>query len=370
MIKKIFFVSLFSILFFILGESKAYAATFTSANVADYKKIVSTNTNNLVTDFTINYTGNLSELQKRISPINNEIINENPILNGVVKSRSIKQQYSGNKAVVTYKISYSINKNQYNQAINQANTISNKIALTNKTDFDKVKAVNDYIAKNTSYVQTKNGLEYNIYGSLINKKAVCQGYALAAYQLLKNLGVNVQYVTGYGNGLGHAWNKVRVNNKWYNLDVTWNDATPNKPYQTIYKYFLVSDNVFKRDHSWNVNNYQKSTDTSYDFFNKMNYATKIGNVFYYANNTDNSRLYKYDMSKKKNTKLSNSRPVYIQSYKNRLYFSDYANGGKLTSTDLNGKNVKIHNKIKTDYLNVDSGFLHFVLNGKWNKIKL
>ena len=59
-------------------------------------------------------------------------------------------------------------------------------------------------------------------------------------------------VTGTANGGGHAWNQVKVDGKWYNIDVTWDDPiyywggtlTPI----LVYDYFLVSDSVIYADH--------------------------------------------------------------------------------------------------------------------------
>ena len=54
---------------------------------------------------------------------------------------------------------------------------------------------------------------------------------------------------GIGNGGGHAWNKVKVDGSWYNIDLTWDDPVSSRPILS-YDYFLVSDAVMKKDHSW------------------------------------------------------------------------------------------------------------------------
>ena len=60
-------------------------------------------------------------------------------------------------------------------------------------------------------------LKYTAYAAMINKTAVCQGYASLLYRLLLECGVDCRVVTGYGNGGRHAWNIVEVDGKYYNV---------------------------------------------------------------------------------------------------------------------------------------------------------
>ena len=51
------------------------------------------------------------------------------------------------------------------------------------------------------------------------------------------------------NGEGHAWNLVKVDGQWYQLDTCWNDGGMTKD------YFLVSDNYMKYSRTWESGNY-------------------------------------------------------------------------------------------------------------------
>ena len=48
---------------------------------------------------------------------------------------------------------------------------------------------------------------------------------MTLYRLLKEAGLSCRIITGQaagqGSDLGHAWNIVRVDGLYYNLDVTW-----------------------------------------------------------------------------------------------------------------------------------------------------
>ena len=112
------------------------------------------------------------------------------------------------------------------------------------TELEKLRAVHDYLCENVEYDDIhKHNEHYHLkstaYGALINGHAVCQGYAAAAYRLLRELGVSCRVVTGMAELDGekefHAWNIAAVDGKYYNMDITWDDQLSTED------YFLRSD---------------------------------------------------------------------------------------------------------------------------------
>lgn len=104
----------------------------------------------------------------------------------------------------------------------------NDIIMKNKTDsiVDTIKNIFFYLAENIIY--DDNGLErtnvesQNLYGALFNHKAVCEGYSKLFRQILSLLEIDSLVVSGGGskeNG-GHVWTQVKINDEWYNADVT------------------------------------------------------------------------------------------------------------------------------------------------------
>lgn len=67
------------------------------------------------------------------------------------------------------------------------------------------------------------------YGALFDGKAICSGYTDVMFLLIKKLGLKQMRVVGYQ----HIWNAVEINNKWYHIDVTWNDDNINNSYFLI-----------------------------------------------------------------------------------------------------------------------------------------
>ena len=105
----------------------------------------------------------------------------------------------------------------------------------NASDYDKVRWVHDYICETASYddvhkrLSGSGHIQSTAYGTLIYHTALCQGYAVSCYRLLKELGADVRIVTGkalVGDKMEkHAWNIVRVGEACYNLDITMDDVS-------------------------------------------------------------------------------------------------------------------------------------------------
>lgn len=126
------------------------------------------------------------------------------------------------------------------------NYINSNIDKLNDTNYEKISIIYDFISSNVRYDYTNLNnsscmLKYTAYAALENKTAVCQGYAALVYKMLKESGVNdVRMITSST----HAWNIVKLNNKYYNIDSTWDEG------KTIYCYFLKGSNNFtESDHT-------------------------------------------------------------------------------------------------------------------------
>ena len=172
-----------------------------------------------------------------------------------------------------YKISYVIEDNKLNNKYTvyiepeyyttlkqeeEVNEKINKIMMLLELDMDtseveKVERIYEYIYTNVQYDKVhKNNMYYHLdstaYAALTYKNASCQGYSVLASRLLLEAGIDNKIVTGYATKDDkeeyHAWNLVRLGNKYYNMDITW-DKQLESP-----KYFLKCNNTFiehKRD---------------------------------------------------------------------------------------------------------------------------
>ncbi len=127
--------------------------------------------------------------------------------------------------------------------------------LKGKTEYDTVKNIHDYIVLNTQYPSSYSGDGVHSLNYALNKGVcVCDGYSKAFYFLCKANGIEAVIMNGQTTnaayGEAHAWNKVKINGKWYSLDVTWDDPIGNASDKVKYNYFLIKDSDLKTDHSW------------------------------------------------------------------------------------------------------------------------
>ena len=115
---------------------------------------------------------------------------------------------------------------------------------------------------------------HNAYGALVHNLAVCDGFSSAFSLLAKGLGFESMLVSGNSayrsaSFVEHAWNIIKVQDRYYHLDVTW-DTRDCKEFDGFsYTYFLLSDKEIKRDHVWD---------------RKMAPACSCDNLSYYAKN--------------------------------------------------------------------------------------
>ena len=115
------------------------------------------------------------------------------------------------------------------------------------SDVDKVMAVHDYLIDHIEY--SNPHIRSFAYGALIEGKAVCQGYAQSLAMILNNQNVECHTIVAMTKGSNpvlHEWVRVKLDGKWYYIDLTWDD-TPWAEDKN-YKYFLINTDMISRDH--------------------------------------------------------------------------------------------------------------------------
>lgn len=150
--------------------------------------------------------------------------------------------------------------------------------LTEKSDYEKVKIIHDYICENFDYDENLNN--YDDYSALSpNDKGdyvmVCQGYSLMCAKFLNMAGVPCRIVLS--EDTSHSWNIVKLDGKWYQLDITHDDTGYfNNTYD--YKYFLRSS--FDSDNDYNMIDrcFLYSSLSDYEFADK-DYVSDLHNRF-------------------------------------------------------------------------------------------
>ena len=137
----------------------------------------------------------------------------------------------------------SVTESTIKSKISTLNTNANTIMGTVASDapaYDKIVAFNDWLTKNNQY-NTSSTLSPSVVdreawecvsalaGRTGESGPVCEGYARAFKVLCDRSGIEcvLESGTGYTSSgpEAHMWNLVKVDGKWYNMDVTWNDPS-------------------------------------------------------------------------------------------------------------------------------------------------
>ena len=168
---------------------------------------------------------------------------------------------SGN-VVYTYPelIKYS---NIYTDDVIKVKSILASIVNDSMSDMEKIKAVHDFLVKNTTYVDdyySRPDSHDQLRNILVNKIGVCQGYAVAFYVFMHELNIPCTLMVGDatkdGETIGHAWNAIKVDGEWYFVDVTWDDpitnGSTNYPdgQNIVYSYALCTLDFISRTHTY------------------------------------------------------------------------------------------------------------------------
>lgn len=88
---------------------------------------------------------------------------------------------------------------------------------------------------------------FDPYGALVEGKAVCEGYSRAFQMLCNGVGIECVNIVGESEGELHMWNAVELDDKYYYVDVTWDDKDDEA---FMYDYMNINEKQLKVDHEF------------------------------------------------------------------------------------------------------------------------
>lgn len=114
-----------------------------------------------------------------------------------------------------------------------------------------------------------------ICGPLLHKKDICLGIALTYKLFCDYYNIPCVVVSGVCDGIGHAWNVVCINQKYYHIDVT-NDLNQQGEDLFKYEFFLLSDRLlsFGGLYSWDSSTCPRCSNEDLNFYEKYNLYVK------------------------------------------------------------------------------------------------
>ncbi|MBS2210239.1 hypothetical protein KEM09_02435 [Carboxylicivirga mesophila] len=177
----------------------------------------------------------------------------------------------------------------YPSRFNHYEQLSKRVMADFEGDYDRAAAIYTWVARNIQYdakaffsgrtiksvrysyrneaekIQKEQALREELaMETLKKKKAVCQGYSELYRLVCRACGIRCEVISGYSrtgvSDIGqsrpkadHAWNAIRINNKWLFVDATWGAGHVNYQKKQFVPdftpaYFAVGADVFGYNH--------------------------------------------------------------------------------------------------------------------------
>lgn len=143
---------------------------------------------------------------------------------------------------------------RYHKTVKKINTVIESLNLDGKSDYDKFKAITNWIVSNVKYDSHYNGepntpagtkYPHDMTGAVLDGYAVCDGYAGLFYYMANAVGLKALYEDGtsISEQRGHAWNLLEMDNAYYYVDPTnayfKEDGEPGSEVLYGQKYFFT-----------------------------------------------------------------------------------------------------------------------------------
>lgn len=201
---------------------------------------------------------------KDLENIDYPFINGNPITNFNILYDKVEKMsvnyaktlnYSDTKSYVLQEKENKLELYRKNQiAVKEMEKWVNQNIKSNMTDLEKEYTIINHILEKLEYATDGNrASEPDIYGTYINGNTVCFGYALifqylANFAGLENYKVETQLsLQQLNSGMeDHTWNIVKIEDTYYQVDLTWVDSAKN------YKYVNISNETMELYHHNNL----------------------------------------------------------------------------------------------------------------------
>ncbi len=172
---------------------------------------------------------------------------ENLISDDDVLTTAQARRYSNCENLAYYYINSNyLSKNSILKAAKSS--FISELDTSGKTQTEICKLVHDKLISSVTYELSDNSqsMVFSAYGALVDHKAVCEGIAAAYDIIMDYYGIESLIITGEAVGtdnpsnlVNHAWNMVKLDGEWYEIDCTWDLGSSDFTRGTLsYDYFL------------------------------------------------------------------------------------------------------------------------------------
>lgn len=287
LLKKLCIVILIQACSLLLLPTKCFASAseVTVSTLQEMQPYVETAMESYQTSYELTYTGNSFLTTTQWNTLLSNILNadNNDYLCNVMKSTAYSQTGVIGNIKITFTFAYWETADQVAAVDAKVTDVLSTLGVSNMNDYEKEKAIHDWIISHVSY--DKSLTQHSAYSAITDPyKTVCQGYALLAYKMFTKAGLPARIETGTGNGQLHAWNLVKVDGNWYQIDLTWDDPISSTGDVISYDFYNLTDAEMAVSHKWK--NTYPPANTEFSDILKQKISSDSGNATIYNNITD------------------------------------------------------------------------------------
>ncbi len=193
-------------------------------------------------NLTVSFTPVVNVSMEQLKTVFEAVYNDHPELFWLEGGYSCKYLGSGSCVQITLKYNSTADyldsaKEEFEQAAQMILAGAQNL----DSDSEKERYVHDALMQLVLY-EGAAPMNQSAYSALVGGRSVCAGYARAFQYLMQRLGFPCYYCTGFA-GEDHAWNILRAEGVFRNVDVTWDDTDP-----ATYDYYNKSDREFGGTH--------------------------------------------------------------------------------------------------------------------------
>lgn len=131
--------------------------------------------------------------------------------------------YATNNMVTSVELPYATTQKEYETMLAQTEAVIHELVEKSRdlTEAEKEKLVYDHIVSNAVYDENARWAG-TAYGCLVEGKAKCDGISFAMKWVMEEMGIPCMIIAGNppDGDVGHAWNVIKIDGAWYDLDVT------------------------------------------------------------------------------------------------------------------------------------------------------
>ncbi len=177
--------------------------------------------------------------------------------------KHIETEYD-NTGKITIHVHKTYKKEEEQVVIDEVERVTNALKNETLTPIEQIRVYHDYIINHSKYDSSRsdeNIVKYRsdiAYGPLIEGRGLCGGYTDAMALFLEEMRIPNFKVASEN----HVWNAVLLDNKWYHLDLTWDDPVTTDGSDILeYNFFLIDTlklkEIEKEQHIFSENVYQE-----------------------------------------------------------------------------------------------------------------